>query len=226
MPNHVQNILTIVGHKNHVEPLLSFIREDDSSISFKKIIPMPEELKGSRAPALVVTEAEYKKWEKEKDLKPPAHPLIENRAPITKKTQRDWLERFGADNWYDWTTAHWGTKWDAYSTEISDVQPLPDKKGYVTVQIQFQTAWSSGAHVIDTLARNYPTIEFYLLYADEDCGSNTGEIWWEQGGMKDDLIPDYSMENYFKCWGGEDGWKQVDDEWVWADDEIDDGCEH
>ena len=220
MPNHVQNILTIVGHKNHVEPMLNHLKDGDDEFSFSKIIPMPEELKGTRAPARIVTEAEYKKYHYDKAFKADPHPLMNDRGPITKKMSEDWIERFGADNWYDWTTTHWGTKWGAYSVEIDEPEDLHGRDGYIKVVVRFQTAWSPGAHVLSNLAQQYPTIEFYLIFADEDCGSNTGKIWWEGGFVINDEIPDYSMENYFECWGGSEGWTQDEDgEWHWDEDD-------
>jgi len=131
---------------------------------------------------------------------------------------QDWIERFGADNWYDWALAHWGTKWGAYSSDL-EVNEMNDRPGFSMAIIRFQTAWSSGTHALCTLTENYPTIEFYLKYADEDCGSNTGKIWWENGFMLSSEIPEYSMENYFECWGGEENWICVDGKWKWNEDE-------
>ena len=217
MPNHVQNILTIVGHKNHVEPLMALLDDGESKFSFKKIVPMPKELEGTRAPANIVSEAQYKKEQYEKNFKE-ENPHFSDKGSITKKMSEDWIQRFGADNWYDWTVGHWGTKWGAYDVVVEDPIVLTGRDGYIQIVISFQTAWSSGSQVIDTLGRNHPTIEFYLKYADEDCGSNTGKIWWQDGGIIDNQIPDYSMENYFECWGGEEYWEKVDGEWQYIDD--------
>jgi len=217
MPNHVQNILTIKGHKNHVEPMLNSLKDDKSNFSFDKIIPMPEELKGTRAPANIVSEAEYKKIQYDKNFKADPHPMFDDKGSITQKMSDDWKERFGADDWYEWTTGHWGTKWGAYEVTINEPSYLGDD--IIEVQIYFQTAWSSGAIVLDNLARQYSSIEFYLIYADEDSGSNTGKIWWKKGAMVNNDIPDYSMDNYFECWGESEDWELVDGEWKWVEDE-------
>ena len=217
MPNHVQNILTITGHKNHVERMLKHLENGEDKFSFKKIIPMPEELEGTRSPANIVSESEYKKLQYQKNFSADPDPRFGTKGSITKKMSEDWIERFGADNWYDWTCNNWGTKWGAYDVTISEPSELGD--GKIEVVIHFQTAWSSGALAISKLAENYRTIDFYLRYADEDCGSNTGEIWWKEGFTHDNNIPDYSMENYFACWGGEEDWTCVDGEWKWNEDE-------
>ena len=220
MPNHVQNILTIVGHKNHVEPMLKHLEDGDNKFSFNKILPIPEELKGTRSPAKIVSEAEYKKIQYDKNFRADPNPMFADKGAITQKMSDDWKERFGADNWYDWTTTKWGTKWGAYEVTIEEPESLLDRgEGFGKVVVYFQTAWSCGYMVLANLASQYPTIEFYLRYADEDCGSNTGEIWWQEGFELDNNIPKYSMENYFECWGGEEDWEFVDGDWKWKDDD-------
>jgi len=217
MPNHVQNILTVVGPTLHLTGMLNHIKGEREVIAFSKIIPMPEELKGTRSPAKIVTDAEYKKIQYEKNFKENPHPMMDDKGAITKKMSKDWIERFGADNWYDWTTSHWGTKWGSYSSEL-EVSEMKDRPGFSMGVIHFQTAWSSGALGVAALAEQYPTIEFYLKYADEDCGYNTGKFWWEGGFMLNSEVPETSMENYFECWGGEEYWEQVDGEWKYIDD--------
>lgn len=44
MPNHVQNIVTITGSKGRLSEFADFVRDEDRSFSFDKIIPMPESL--------------------------------------------------------------------------------------------------------------------------------------------------------------------------------------
>ena len=47
MPNHVTNILTLSGDENQINELLERIKNDKfgiGTISFNKIIPMPESL--------------------------------------------------------------------------------------------------------------------------------------------------------------------------------------
>ena len=218
MPNHVQNILVIVGPNSHLKGMLDHIKGEREVIAFGKIFPIPEELQGTRSPAKIVTEAEYKKIQYDKNFSADPNPMFADKGAITKKMSKDWIERFGADNWYDWTCNHWGTKWGAYDSQLV-VAELPDRDGYDMAEIRFQTAWSAGTQGVAALAEQYPTLEFYLKYADEDCGYNTGKIWWENGFMVNSEIPDYSMENYFECWGGEEDWTCVDGEWKWNEDE-------
>jgi len=218
MPNHVQNILVVVGPKPHLKGMLDHIKGEREVIAFGKIFPMPEELQGTRSPAKIVTEAEYKKIQYDKNFSAEPNRFFADKGAITKKMQKDWIDRFGADNWYDWTCNNWGTKWGAYDSEL-EIAELPDRDGYDMAVIRFQTAWSSGVYGIEALAGQYTTLEFYLKYADEDSGYNTGKIWWENGTRLNTEMPDYSMENYFECWGGEEDWECVDGNWNWKDEE-------
>lgn len=73
------------------------------------------------------------------------------------------LLKFDYKDWYDWSIAKWGTKWNAYQTEIG--------KTY----IKFDTAWSSPDSFFRVLS-NY--INFTVAYADED-------IWSENIGIRE-----------------------------------------
>ena len=69
-------------------------------------------------------------------------------------------KNIGYKDWYDWSCAKWGTKWNAYETEIGDTY------------IKFDTAWSSPDTFFQVL-NSY--INFTVAYADEDIwGNNIG----------------------------------------------------
>lgn len=75
-------------------------------------------------------------------------------------------ELYGVNNWYDWSIANWGTKWDAYSS-------YHDRNRNT---IFFDTAWSSPKPVFDALAKfcyKYG-VWFTGCWADEDRGYNIG----------------------------------------------------
>ena len=160
MPNHVQNVLVIEGHEMHLRPMLEKIKSDKGAIDFNKIIPMPKELNGTTSPSRIITQAEYDKREYQKNFQAEEkYPNMIGKA-ITKKMQKDYITRFGYDNWYDWAINNWGTKWGAYDTSITDATDSGKNRKQVT--IYFQTAWSSGANVIQHLADQFPTLDFYL----------------------------------------------------------------
>lgn len=64
--------------------------------------------------------------------------------------------------WYAWNVNNWGTKWNAYDSEVTEGR------------VQFDTAWSHPYPVMKALAAKHPDVEFEVQYADEDLGSNLG----------------------------------------------------
>lgn len=73
---------------------------------------------------------------------------------------------YGHDTWYDWCCANWGTKWNAYHSNL-------DKYNNT---IEFDTAWACPIPVLEQLATicDEYGVWFEGKWADEDAGSNTG----------------------------------------------------
>lgn len=78
--------------------------------------------------------------------------------------------RLQGRDWYNWSIANWGTKWNAYDSER-----LSDTK------VQFDTAWSHPALVIIALSFLFPEDTISVIYADEDLGYNLGEYTIRNG---------------------------------------------
>lgn len=86
---------------------------------------------------------------------------------------------YGYATWYDWNRANWGTKWNAYDTEVSGDDT-----------IIFCTAWSCVAGLIKKLSAMWPDLTFEYTYADEDTGYNCGRYEFEKGEEKHSFIPE------------------------------------
>lgn len=84
----------------------------------------------------------------------------------------------GAVCWYDWNIAHWGTKWNAYSSEVTGGK------------VRFDTAWSHPLRVMLALFDKHPDVAFEVKYADEDLGSNLGHYVVRDGSIVDCPIED------------------------------------
>lgn len=74
-------------------------------------------------------------------------------------------ELYGENNWYDWSCKNWGTKWNACHSDL-----LADNELY------FDTAWSSPRPILETLSKLCfeHNVRLEGVFADEDCGYNTG----------------------------------------------------
>lgn len=104
-------------------------------------------------------------------------------------------ERYGANNWYDWSIENWGTKWDATSTgEWS----APEGSGIA--EIYFETAWAPPIPWLITTSTVYPELEFSLRY-EEPGMEFAGDITANNGEYEDVEDPNYKP---FFDWDEED----------------------
>ena len=93
-------------------------------------------------------------------------------------------EQYGSDNWYDWSIANWGTKWNSYGYHDCT------EKDFDGATLTFDTAWSNPQPVIAALAEKYPDLHFSHKWADEDFGYNVGEKEYEDGEESFSNVPE------------------------------------
>lgn len=107
-------------------------------------------------------------------------------------------------NWYDWSIANWGTKWNSYSHGVSDINW---DDGWTTTYT-FETAWSAVPDLIRRISEEYPDVDIFYRYADEDTGYNCGTMKFEGGQLVEEHVPNGgSKEAYelaFDLWGDRD----------------------
>ena len=63
---------------------------------------------------------------------------------------REEEEKYGKNNWYDWSIENWGTKWNSVDTRVE----LNDGSLYYT----FDTAWDCPREIVNALMRMRKTI--------------------------------------------------------------------
>lgn len=241
MPNHIQNRLVVTANSN--EELQNFLASikgdtivDDQKqiIDFNRIIPMPLPLRDTESSSrtddaiyyyLATTNQEemissilrhHKFYTMDRFAgknKDELNELLE----IGKKYVEIFKE-YGAKDWYDWSCANWGTKWNAYETRLETLDEY-------SVVLLFQTAWSGVPNIIQKLTEMFPTIIFDYKYADEDMGYNCGEGYGEdgefsflmlQGGSED------AIRTYAECWDCDFDMFYQDDEGYWHNREWED----
>jgi hypothetical protein len=206
MPNHVTNILRIEASEELTAQIKSDIKSvneegETRHIDFNKILPMPESLNitsgstTSNGIAILQYQAgddtEIRKimeyaWGKEFDTPEDLieHMLVKGSANLEEAQKAlDNESLYGCRDWYGWSTANWGTKWNAYSTNDTD-----------TDEVSFETAWSNPYPVIVALSAKYPEAVFHLRFADEDFGHNVGEYSLKSGYVIEENIPEGGSE--------------------------------
>ena len=103
------------------------------------------------------------------------------------------IRLYGYDNWYNWSIANWGTKWDACEPEI-----LNNDINFFSVS--FETAWAPPIAWIDNTMQDFPDLCFQLEY--EEPGMMFGgllqaqyEVIWEDAN--------WDLESASMCCEGE-----------------------
>lgn len=177
MPNHIRNRLTVNGSPEKVKAVFEFIKGSELAIDFNTIVPMPKSLNvSSSSDSEMAWCAIYKR--STRYLSTSAALERFNAASITeqeslKKLAAEYEFNFvtyGSNSWYDWSIANWGTKWNAYEQSI-----ISDN------QIEFDTAWAAVPNLIKNLGDKFKEVSFEYIWADEDTGSNAGEMTIEKG---------------------------------------------
>lgn len=112
------------------------------------------------------------------------------------------LNTYGNLDSCDWREHNWGTKWNAYHTQINDIEKA---------DIYFDTAGSQVPQIIKALSEKYPDCKFEYEYAEERAGGYAGFYDYENGiavsyadydeGCKE------AYQMFFALWGQEDEFK-------------------
>lgn len=92
-------------------------------------------------------------------------------------------ELYGKNNWYDWSVANWGTKWNAYGFD-------PNADYSKEKELRFLTAWSAPHPVIAKLSEMFSSVKFEHEWADEDIGMNCGRYVYYDGERIEEYYPE------------------------------------
>lgn len=179
MPNWTSNSLTIEGEAKDVAAFLTILEVRTGSDGLmhevkgllNRLVPMPEILGRIMRGSVLIDGERYEAWtEAERDGETV-------RTPVTA-LELDMLSReHGAADWYDWSNAQWGTKWDA------DAVPMwIDKPGIV--RFTFDTAWAPPLQWVAKVSVRFDRLSFRLAYAEQGSGF-AGWQDWKRGVMAD-----------------------------------------
>jgi Ferredoxin-like domain in Api92-like protein len=179
MPNHISNRLTIEASIQQLEVILAAIQGKDPDgtkipIDFHRIIPMPDLLRNTGCGLTFINGKRTETWWSDNER--PYNHLDRRPDRLLTDEEQTALAMIGFTNWYEWSIANWGTKWNAYSQQCD---------GNV---LTFLTAWAAPLPVMTVLTRRYPEARFTLEYADEDIGSNAGIAVYEGGESHSETV--------------------------------------
>lgn len=204
-----------VSVSDRFEEIAKKVKSKESAFDFNNIVPMPESLNitsGSSVDvglALIDRNSEEAKrmiaygWTDKKKRKVNTYEKLvayleerDTKEELEKnkkeaQTALDNIKKYGHKDWYSWSIANWGTKWNAYEV-IADYGNT----------FEFQTAWGTPVEVIKALSKMFKSVVFFVQYADEDIGSNCGEYEVKNGEIIFEEEGDRKFAN--ELWGFED----------------------
>lgn len=96
---------------------------------------------------------------------------------------REEIAKYGKNNWLDWNTSNWGSKWNSYGYDEFTTKEFDGEN------LRFLTAWSNVHQVIERLAEMYPDLEFSYCWADEDFVNNVGRREYAEGEETECYLP-------------------------------------
>jgi hypothetical protein len=102
-------------------------------------------------------------------LTPMPEDLREDKAFGAEKDQA-LIDKYGADNWYDWANNVWGTKWGCYDVSFDPIYKIDS--GEYEMQINYSTAWSPGDDFLmkNLAVKDYKNLTFHLYYEEPGMG--------------------------------------------------------
>lgn len=117
------------------------------------------------------------------------------------------------NNWYEWNTREWGTKWDACHLDPREIEVDGDN---ASMSYSFETAWSIPEPVFEAMVEQHPELTFSFECEEEQgWGAEYEGIKGEISLVKQWDIPD-SHADYVER-GREDscncGWSENTEDW-------------
>lgn len=92
------------------------------------------------------------------------------------------VEQYGFKDWYDWSVAKWGTKWNGGEVDVESLEPE-------SFTIYFSTAWSPPVPVVEAMCERFPEIEAEMSYAETGCWF-AGKVYGSDGCISDEPADD------------------------------------
>ena len=156
MPNWCYNKVIFSGTPNEITTLMEFVKEEETDFSFNAIIPMPSELRTIASPVRAFkTKAEVNAYNAQQPV-----PNFEIGKAITHAKHKALLKKYGHAEWYNWSIANWGCKWDINPTEIE----MSDDSGHGCVSYSFDTPWGPPEGVYLAMTEQFPEVDISWFY--------------------------------------------------------------
>jgi hypothetical protein len=158
MPNWTSNTIRAAGKERDLRAFLEAVKWQDEIFDFNRLIPMPTLLRHTASGSQVFDGKRFDNWFVEN---PDAAWNERIERPFTADEEAA-LKDIGYTNWYDWSVAHWGTKWNACRAEI-----VEECFEGGLVAIAFDTAWAPPLPVFYQMFALFPALSFTCSWQNE-----------------------------------------------------------
>jgi hypothetical protein len=190
MPNYCSNKLVISGEPEHIAEFAKTL--EDGKFRLSQTLPIPEAMQGCHIGSCQIDGEMVGQWRQDEDG---------NNVAVTQAELDALVAEYGAANWYDWSVANWGTKWDAdCDVEVEECE----------IYGWFDTAWSPPIAWAENVSEKYPELTFEIHYAEGGNG------FWGSATIRNGTTVESG--------GGADFWRD-DEDWD-DDDEPEDHVTH
>tara|TARA_R100000781_G_scaffold24008_3_gene17729 strand:+ start:6040 stop:6858 length:819 start_codon:yes stop_codon:yes gene_type:complete len=183
MPNHCFCNIQVYDKKDI--KLLKQIEQIDTGLA-GFIKPMPECLNNTTMPVNIISQKEYDEQELKRKNNPEERIFS---SGITKEMQTEYKDKFKFDNWYNWASFNWGTKWGCYENEVN------------LDSYTFTTAWSPlDDDILEAFAK-LTTKGFFYTFEEETGWGGVRE--YDENGV---------CKSYFNY--EEPNWEEMRQFWI------------
>jgi hypothetical protein len=134
--------------------------------------------------------------------------LDDTTSPAPRETKEDKLkskaliEKYGHDNWYDWSCDNWGTKWEVCEFYGVDRQEISDDES--TISFAFSSAWSPPTGAYQEFVDKHP-VSLEAKYYEGGCDFMG---IWDNGDDRcytiSDSAPEGSKDEFWESGDGAD----------------------
>ena len=132
--------------------------------------------------------------------------------------KQPWVD--GHNNWYDWRTSNWGTKWDidAYDGSIQKKEELLGKdNGKAELSFGFDSAWAPPLTAMADYLEKNDDVSMKLWYYEPGC--DFGGVWedfnddcWEISEVQDSFLENdpvgIEFNDYFGVLESREEWRE------------------
>ena len=178
MPNWCYNNVRIMGSKNDIDNIIKKYTElirKEVVLCSEKIIPYPRDYLLKRAFFINNNDDDNKMKEIERlNVTEKEHKQILLWKLNNEKEIVEEIENF----WYDWNRLNWGSKWGICN--CSDCNIVKMKHDKLSIQWNFETAWSCATPFVEQISKDYPNVKIYYS-ADEESRTFKFESVWKNG---------------------------------------------